>query len=244
MAKSLHVLIVTECQDDARLLEEELHRGGFAPACRRVGTAEAMSAALEGGAWDLVLADHALSSFGPAAALDVLRRRDLDLPLLAICGQDCQDAAVAMMRAGVRDCIGRSELWRLVPAVQRELREADLRQERRRAEESLTEARQLWSVLLEHIPGHVCFKDVQGRYIRVNRAMAEHLGLGDPMAAIGKTDGDFYDPEFARQTTQDEREVMRTGRPMVTQEQRRPGRTSGKRGSPSPRSRFPAPPAR
>jgi two-component system, cell cycle sensor histidine kinase and response regulator CckA len=222
MAKSLHVLVISESPDDASLLEEELRRGGYAPTCCRVGSAEAMSAALDGGTCDVVLADCALPGLGPVAALDLLKRRDLDLPVLAICGELChQDEAVGvMMQAGVHDCIRRSDLRRLVPAVQRELREADQRQERRRAEESLAQARQLWATLMEHLPDQVYFKDVQGRFIRINRAMAEHLGLGDPLTAIGKTDGDFFGPEHARQTMEDEREVMRTGRPMVSKEER------------------------
>lgn len=220
MARSLRVLVSAESQDDVRVLEEELRRGGYVATCCSVKTPEAMSVALESGTWDLALADCNVVGLGPLAVLDLLRQRDLDLPVLAICAEACQDTAMAMMRAGVHDCIRKSDLWRLAPAVCRELREADQRRERRRAEESLTEARQLWAALLEHTPDHVYFKDAQGRFLRINRAMAEHMGLGDPMAAIGKADADFFGPEDAQQTAEDEREVMRTGRPMVAKEER------------------------
>jgi len=79
---------------------------------------------------------------------------------------------------------------------------------------------ELLAALLEHLPDAVSFKDRQGRFIRVNRVLAAWLGLKDPRKAVGKTDADFLTPEFARATAEGEREIMRTGRPLVDVEEK------------------------
>jgi len=87
--------------------------------------------------------------------------------------------------------------------------------ERRRTEEALAYERGLLNVLMEHTPDHIYFKDEDSRFIRISRGLANWLGLSDPQQAVGKTDFDFFTEEYARQAYEDERAVMRTGRPIV-----------------------------
>ncbi|HEY7326840.1 MAG TPA: PAS domain S-box protein [Gemmataceae bacterium] len=77
----------------------------------------------------------------------------------------------------------------------------------------------LLHLLMENIPDGIYFKDLQSRFIRINRGQAQHLGLSDPAEAIGKTDFDFFSEEHARQAYLDEQEVIRTGRPLVAREE-------------------------
>jgi response regulator RpfG family c-di-GMP phosphodiesterase len=132
--KPLQVLIVEDCQDDAELLLRELRRGGYAPAFERVDTPGAMSAALDRQTWDLVVADYSLPQFSGLAALALLRERGLDLPFIILSGTIGEETAVAAMKAGAHDFILKGDLARLVPAIERELREAGERRARRQAE--------------------------------------------------------------------------------------------------------------
>ena len=138
MSKLLRVLIVEDSEDDAELLAIELKRGGYQPIYHRVETRIGMQTALdEQVSWDIVLADYALPNFNAIAALDVLKNHKLDLPFIIVSGKIGEDTAIAAMKAGAHDYLLKGKLARLVPAVERELREAIVRQEHRQAQERL-----------------------------------------------------------------------------------------------------------
>ncbi len=78
----------------------------------------------------------------------------------------------------------------------------------------------LLSALLENTTDSIYFKDVESRFVRINRTQARLLHLADPCEAIGKTDQDFFAGEHANDALQDESEIMRSGRPMIGKEER------------------------
>jgi len=135
----LRVLFVEDSPSDAELLMHALTEGGYAVHARRVETAEAMQAALEGDTWDLVLSDYSMPTFSGPAALRVLGRTGLDLPLIMVSGTIGEEAAVAALKAGASDFLVKDRLARLVPAVERELRDVALRRERTRIQQELEE---------------------------------------------------------------------------------------------------------
>lgn len=135
MNKSLRVLIVEDSMPDAELLLYELRQSGYEPTYEVVDTSEAMDEALEKQGWDIVLADYVMPSFGGLAALDLLKARGIDVPFIVVSGAIGQDIAVAAMKAGASDYVMKDNLVRLGPAIERELRDAEVRLERRRAEE-------------------------------------------------------------------------------------------------------------
>lgn len=133
MDQALRVLIVEDSPEDAELLLLELRRGGYAPQATRVDTEEAMRAALDS-AWDLVLADHRMPHFSAPAALQLLQEKGLDLPFVIVSGAIDEEAAVEAMRTGAHDYLMKNSLARLLPAIERELKEAGERQQRKQAE--------------------------------------------------------------------------------------------------------------
>jgi signal transduction histidine kinase len=140
MNQPLRVLIVEDSESDAALLEIELRRGGYGPACHRVDTVEQMRSALEGQPWDLVIADYRMPRFDGLSALALVKQLGLDLPFIIVSGHITDETAVAAMKAGAHDYVMKDKLARLCPAVARELREAVVRRERRRAEDDLRRA--------------------------------------------------------------------------------------------------------
>ncbi len=137
MGTPLRVLIVEDSEDDALLLLRQLRRGGYEPVHERVDTAAGMEAALDGRDWELVISDHSMPSFSSSGALELLQRKGLDLPFIIVSGQIGEASAVAAMKAGAHDYIMKDNLARLNTAIERELREAEVRRERRQAEEAL-----------------------------------------------------------------------------------------------------------
>lgn len=138
MSKPLRILFIEDSEEDVQLELRELRRGGYHPVYERVESPDAMAAALDGaGAWDIVVSDHSMPHFSAPDALELLREQKLDLPFIVVSGRMSEDLAVAIMKAGAHDYVSKSNLARLVPVVTRELRDARVRRQRKRAEEEL-----------------------------------------------------------------------------------------------------------
>ncbi|HXF67690.1 MAG TPA: ATP-binding protein [Burkholderiales bacterium] len=140
MTAALRVLIVEDSEDDTALILRELRRGGYAPEHRRVDSAESLEQALAAGEWDVVISDFALPGFSGASALELVKWRGLDIPFIIVSGVIGEETAVAAMKAGAHDYVMKSSLGRLVPAVRREIQEAEVRRAKRRSEQALREA--------------------------------------------------------------------------------------------------------
>jgi PAS domain S-box-containing protein len=140
MSKQLKVLLIEDSEDDAALLTRELKKGGVQPIVQRVETAEAMKKALEKQEWDVVIADYVLPCFSGLDAVNVLKKTGKDLPFIIVSGKIGEDTAVETMKAGAHDYIMKGNLARLLPAIDREIEEAKVRQKRREAEENLIQS--------------------------------------------------------------------------------------------------------
>jgi two-component system cell cycle sensor histidine kinase/response regulator CckA len=152
MATPLRVLLVEDSEDDAAIVVIELRRAGFAPETRRVDTRDEMVAALEDGTWDVVLCDHAMPAFNSARALDAIREKGLDVPLIIVSGMMGEDLAVEALKTGAADYVLKGSLRRLGPAVTRALRETEERRRLRVVEEGLRRNLERQRVILGAIP--------------------------------------------------------------------------------------------
>src|SRR6266702_3778946 len=137
MKATLRVLIVEDSEFDAQMLVSILRKAGYEVIFERVESAAAFQAALSAKLWDLVLADYNLPEFNAPAALKILQDSGLDLPFIIVSGGIGEDIAVSAMKAGAHDYLMKDNLTRLAPAVERELREAKSRRERKKAAREL-----------------------------------------------------------------------------------------------------------
>lgn len=137
MDQPLRVLIIEDSEDDTLLLVRKLQQGGYEPSFERVDSAQTMAAVLAAKPWDIILADYSMPYFSGAAALQLLKETELDIPFIFVSGTIGEDTAVAGMKAGAQDYLMKDNLRRLIPAIERELREAEVRRKRRHAEEKV-----------------------------------------------------------------------------------------------------------
>jgi len=133
-----------------------------------------MEAALEERTWDIVISDHSMPAFSSSAALELLRAKGfVDMPFIIVSGQIGEDVAVAAMKAGAHDYIMKDNLARLNTAIERELREAEGRRERRRAEEK-------YRSIFENSVEGIFQTTVEGRFVTANPALARMFGYDSP----------------------------------------------------------------
>ena len=137
MKKPLRVLMVEDSEDDALLEIRALKNGGYDPEYERVETAGAMRTALREKTWDIILCDYQMPKFNGLAAIALLKETGIDIPMIIVSGAIGEETAADCMRYGAHDYIMKGNLPRLVPAIERELQEAESRRQRKQAEDKL-----------------------------------------------------------------------------------------------------------
>ena len=176
MSNILHILLVEDSEDDALLLIRYIQRNGFEVIFNRVIDRATMIESLQWQSWDIVIADYALPTFSGLAALEILKERKIDIPFIIVSGTIGEDVAVQAMKAGAHDYVMKGNLARLIPAIQREMDEAEIRRERRRAEEALHESENRYRGLFEGSKDAIYFSTVDGEFIDINPAGIELFG--------------------------------------------------------------------
>jgi PAS domain S-box-containing protein len=134
LVNKIRALIVEDSENDLLLLLRQLRKGGYDVIYECVDSAHSMYAAVQHQIFDLVIADYALPGFSGLAALQVHKDCGLDIPFILLSGNIGEEIAVEAMKAGVNDYVMKGNMDRLLPAVERELREAESRRKRYRTE--------------------------------------------------------------------------------------------------------------
>jgi PAS domain S-box-containing protein len=135
--ENLRVLLVEDSELDMILLLRHMQAQGYKTQHQRVASQTEMEAALAQ-PWDVVLCDYQMPHFGVLPALSLLKSRGLHLPFIIVSGAIGEELAVELLRAGAHDFVVKGRLSRLIPAIERELREVQARRERTLALEKLT----------------------------------------------------------------------------------------------------------
>ncbi|HVU15215.1 MAG TPA: PAS domain S-box protein [Phototrophicaceae bacterium] len=178
--KPLNALVLDDSPSDALLLLHELRRGGFVVSHVLVDNAEDFVAALGARKWDIILSDYSMPSFNAIAALKIVRAQGFDLPFIIISGTVGEDAAVAAMKAGASDFFAKGNLKRLVPSIERELREAEVRRLQRQHEA-------LFATIFHESPVGIAISRLSdGETLDVNSQYLETVGYSRENV-VGKT---------------------------------------------------------
>ena len=178
MGKPLRVLMVEDSEDDALLVLRELRAAGYDPTHERVDTAAALEASLDRHPWDVVIGDYSMPHFSGTAALAILRERGLDIPYICVSGTITEELAVAAMKAGANDYVTKGLLKRLLPAIERELSDAQARATLRATEAS-------FATLVEHAPVGIYRSSPEGRFLSANAAVVRMLGYESAADVLG-----------------------------------------------------------
>ena len=172
--KTIRVLIVDDSKDDKDLLLLELRRGGFEADYKHVQTSDEFRKSLGEEKWELILCDYSMPEFDGLSALRIVKERGLDIPFILISGAIGEDIAVKAMKAGAHDYLFKGNLQRLNPAIERELKEAEIRKLHKKAEEERT---RLLKVIQQSLNEIYLFDSETLEFEYVNQAALNNLGF-------------------------------------------------------------------
>ena len=190
-SRTLRLLLIEDSEDDALLTKMELRKDGYDFEFTRVDTSQALEVALENSGWDAIISDYNMPSFSGLEALRMVRTKEIDIPLILISGAIGEEQAVEAMKAGFHDFIMKGHLVRLPQALERELREAGVRRERREALQALHRAnRELEQRVAErtaelHSLNNELENRVEQRTLELQKTQQQYLHA-EKLSAIGK----------------------------------------------------------
>ncbi|KQC08889.1 MAG: hypothetical protein APR62_03845 [Smithella sp. SDB] len=167
--KSIRALMVDSSESDVLLIVRELKKGGFNPFYERVETATAMEKTLKNKQWDVILCDYKMPQFSAFLAIDLLKKTDIDIPLIIVSGSIDEDVAIECMRLGAQDYIMKGNLSRLCAAIARELDETEIRNKQKQAGENFRRS-------LDDLPLGVRIVTIEGETLYANKAILDTYG--------------------------------------------------------------------
>jgi diguanylate cyclase (GGDEF)-like protein/PAS domain S-box-containing protein len=157
--------MVEDSADDRNLLLHSLRGQGYQLRFAAVDTDAGMRAALAGSEWDLITCDHAMPHLDATTALTIAKELCPDVPFVIVSGNIDLSLAVALIKLGAQDYVQKSELIRLGTVIERELRDAILKRQRRQAEDRLQEGQELFRAIVENVGDLVAVLDTEGKRV-------------------------------------------------------------------------------
>ncbi len=188
----LRFLLLEDSLLDAELTEAMLTEGGINCELIRVETDADFLAALETKAFDLILADYALPSFDGISALEIARNRFPEVPFIFVSAALGEELAIEALKNGATDYVLKQRLGRLVPSVQRALREAKERHHRKQAEESLQKSEARYRRIVDTSYEGIWMIDEETQTEYVNQRLSQMLGYAAE-EMLGRSLFDFMD---------------------------------------------------
>ncbi|HXF67692.1 MAG TPA: PAS domain S-box protein [Burkholderiales bacterium] len=171
----LNVLLLEDQDEDALLVERALRGTGCAYTLKRARNRAEFVAQLDP-ALDLVLSDFHLPDFDALGALDHLKERGLDIPLILVSGEAREEEVLAAVRRGAADFLSKDRLVRLGAVIRSVLEQRALRQQAREVQLALERSREELDFAFENAAIGIALTTLDGRWLRVNPALARLIG--------------------------------------------------------------------
>jgi PAS domain S-box-containing protein len=212
MKMKLKILIVEDLPSDAALIKHEIEKNGIQFTDLIIDTKEDFIKGLQEFKPDIILSDYSLPAFDGMQALVLKKEHAPSIPFILVTGSMNEETAVEIIKAGADDYIIKEHITPIGKAIQTAIKKKE-------SEEELAWEQNLMHSLLANIPDYIYFKDLESRFLRINKALARIFGLANPLEALGKTDSDFFENEHSQQAYNDEQEIIRTGKPIINKEE-------------------------
>ncbi len=217
MAEKINILMISFGKSDRQLIETELRNARLAANIVGVSDTAQLRKQIAKSTFDIAIAAWETKKLPAQEVLHVLSDHGQPLPLIVISKTRSEEHAVTAIRAGAKDYIVTSGLSRLVPAIQRELKESSARKKQEHALKALRETQRRFAYFMLHLPGAAYLKDSDGHFVYVNERFRSLFPVKKKQI-IGATVDDIWPSEMARAFKNADRQVLRTGHSVETVE--------------------------
>jgi len=185
MEKPLRILHLEDDPDFVSLVSDMLREEGLPAEMTSTQNFQGFISALQGSAFDIILADYSLPTCNGLQALHAVREKDPHTPFVLISGTIGEHAAIECLRCGATDYVLKNKLERLAPTVRRAVKEAEERMHRKRAETELIRREKYFRTLTEHSLDILTILDGQGRFVFNSPSLKTVLGF-EPKDVAGQ----------------------------------------------------------
>lgn len=211
--------MIEDVVHDATLVEHTLKDGGFDFTFKRVDTEEEFLHELNRFRPSVILSDHGLPSFDGFSALALAQKQAPDVPFIFVTGSLGEEMTIKALKSGATDFILKHRLGTLPPAVHRALKQADFRQQRKKAEEALLSSEERYRSLVELSPDAL-FVVADKRIVFINSAGVHLLAAANAGQVVGRTIKDILHPDDWAKARERLENLRENGKPVPFLEQR------------------------
>jgi PAS domain S-box-containing protein len=194
MEKKLNILAIEDLEDDLFLLLRYLKKNGFIITHTRVDNEVDLREALNADGWDIIISDYSMPQFTGLKALEIFKEYKIDIPFILLSGTIGEEIAVEAMKKGAHDYIMKDKLSRLIPAIERELKESKIRRERTEAINKLKESEGNYKSLVENALDIIFVVSKDGVVTSANNATKRILNI-EKENLIGKHFKEIVHPD-------------------------------------------------
>lgn len=179
MKELIKVLMLEDNPSDAALILRELRKAWKEVSYQRVFSGNDMKKLLFAEDWDIIVSDYSMPQFTGIDGLEILKESGLDLPFIMVSGTMGEDVAVSVMKSGAQDYILKDKLHRLVPAIERELFEKNLRLEHKITSKALDESEAISQAVIDGSPIGISVRDRNGTLKLYNESWKRIWAIND-----------------------------------------------------------------
>ena len=208
--KTLKIMMIEDEEADFLLVSRHIRLSGLNAEITWVRDSADLTNAIVEGGWDVVLSDYKMAGLDFMETLDIIIQNLEDIPVIMVSGSVGEETAVDLLKKGLCDFVLKDKLQRLVPAIERSLKELQGKRKQEETEAKLEKHEQLMKAVLQGTSDAIFVKDREGRYLLFNDSAARFVGR-DAAAVIGKDDTDLFDDKTARAIMACDRAIMADG---------------------------------
>lgn len=137
----LRLLLIEDSELDEKILIRHLNKSLLPFSYVTVDTRQELVRQLQNAEWDIIISDYNLSDFTGIDVIEIVKTTRKDIPIIIVSGNIGEQTAVEAMHAGADDYLMKDNLTRLAPAIERAIRQAEYRRQKRLADEEISEAK-------------------------------------------------------------------------------------------------------
>ncbi|MEM9896743.1 MAG: PAS domain S-box protein, partial [Bacteroidota bacterium] len=208
----ISILLVEDNQDDIELLRLVLDRSKLKYSITTASSREEFEGKISK-PFDLIISDFNLINFNGLEVIQEIRRLDVLVPILILSGTVGEELAVSLLREGANDFILKSNLSKIIIAIERALQESKMKREKLLFGKELEEKTHILNSIFNSFTNIIFLKDAEGNYLKVNKAFCDLVEMSEE-DIIGKDDSKIFPKHLSSIGKEKDELVILTGRPI------------------------------